>query len=207
MDKKLASFLIFLLPLISHGQSKPNYSDEIQAFRENYKASLMEGKHGLKPSDTGYLRFYEPDITYQVKGVFEQVVNAIAFPSYLVHGTKGPIIKEYGYVYFTLKGAPVTLHIYRFLTRPEDNTDASIRLFIPFTDFTNYKETFEGGRYLDVSVDDIKDDNTLILDFNKCYNPHTAYEKGYPYIAPPRENALNIKIKAGEKIFGHNPGY
>jgi uncharacterized protein (DUF1684 family) len=102
-------------------------------------------------------------------------------------------------------GASLKLYVLRFVDMIT-NATLSDQLFIAFTDRTNYKETFLGGRYLDLSTNDIKDNN-VELDFNKCYNPHTAYEKGYPYLIPPTENSLIIDIKAGEKIFGHNPGY
>ena len=203
MRRKLFLFIIVFLPVVVYAQS---YEDSLLQFREEYKASLLRGPHPLKPADTGYLRFYEPDYDYCVKATFVQVTGTKPFLMKTMHGGNNPAVREYGIVYFNLKGGTVTLHIYRLLTKPEDNTDESIRLFIPFTDNTNYKETFGGGRYLDVSAEDLLKGN-VIIDFNKAYNPHTAYEKGYPYIMPPNANYLLIDIKAGEKIFGHNPGY
>ena len=201
--RNLLLYLFYLLPLHTYGQS---YADSLTRDREAYKAGLMQGTHGLKASDTGYVRFYDFDPSYRVNAVFVPTFGARPFPMATMHGGVSPSVKEYGIVYFNLKGAAVTMRIYRLMTRPEDNTDESIRLFIPFTDNTNYVETFGGGRYLDISAYDIQD-NKVVLDFNKCYNPHTAYEKGFPYIIPPKANYLRIEIKAGEKIFGHNPGY
>jgi uncharacterized protein (DUF1684 family) len=43
--------------------------------------------------------------------------------------------------------------------------------------------------------------NQVILDFNKAYNPYCAYSDEYNCPIPPRENYLNIAIKAGEKSF------
>ena len=71
-------------------------------------------------------------------------------------------------------------------------------LFLPFTDETNYNQTFGGGRYLDFEITDIVG-NKLILDFNKCYNPYCAYAGGFNCPIPPKENDLKVKIKAGEK--------
>jgi hypothetical protein len=70
-------------------------------------------------------------------------------------------------------------------------------LFIPFTDVTNGTDTYEGGRYIDISTSDIRD-NKLTLDFNKAYNPYCCYTNGYNCPIPPKENELTIAVNAGE---------
>ncbi len=69
-------------------------------------------------------------------------------------------------------------------------------LFVPFKDMTNGKETYEGGRYLDIPV---KKGKPIILDFNYAYNPYCAYNPNYVCKIPPRENLLSFAIRAGEK--------
>ena len=54
---------------------------------------------------------------------------------------------------------------------------------------------------MDFMLDDIKN-NTLLMDFNKAYNPYCAYATGYNCPIPPRENDLPVAIKAGEMAFG-----
>jgi uncharacterized protein len=195
--------LFLALPLMVTAQS--SYNEDMLDYRRAYMQSLLRGSHPLKPDDIAYLRFYDINPAYQVNAYFELVSGAKPFIIRTEHGGIKKAVREYGYVYFNLMGASVKLYVYRFLDM-QNNTDRSDQLFIPFTDRTNYKETFRGGRYLDLSVSDIKD-GRVIIDFNKCYNPHTAYEMGYPYIVPPDDNSLRIAIEAGEKIFGHNPGY
>ena len=73
-------------------------------------------------------------------------------------------------------------------------------LFVPFTDESNYETTYGGGRYIDLSIKDIKD-NRIPLDFNKCYNPYCAYADGFSCPIPPKENSLHMEINAGEKVF------
>lgn len=74
-------------------------------------------------------------------------------------------------------------------------------LFLPFTDVSNAEETYEGGRYMDLTTGDIQN-NTVLLDFNKAYNPYCAYVSGkYNCPIPPKENALPVAIKAGEKAY------
>jgi uncharacterized protein len=73
-------------------------------------------------------------------------------------------------------------------------------LFVPFTDATTGNETYGSGRYIDLRLGDIKN-NTVLLDFNKCYNPYCAYTSGYNCPIPPKENRLAVAVKAGEKVF------
>jgi uncharacterized protein (DUF1684 family) len=43
--------------------------------------------------------------------------------------------------------------------------------------------------------------NTIIIDFNKAYNPYCAYNHTYSCPIPPKENTLNIAIEAGVKAY------
>jgi len=70
--------------------------------------------------------------------------------------------------------------------------------FIPFKDKTAPAETYGGGRYLELPLTNLKD-NQLILDFNQAYFPFCAYNKTFACPIPPKENQLNIRIPAGEK--------
>jgi hypothetical protein len=70
-------------------------------------------------------------------------------------------------------------------------------LFLPFNDYTNGNETYGGGRYLDVRI---PKGNTMVLDFNKAYNPYCAYTYGYSCPVPPRGNSLETEINAGIKF-------
>jgi hypothetical protein len=67
---------------------------------------------------------------------------------------------------------------------------------------TNYETTYGGGRYIDLSLKDIKE-GKITLDFNKCYNPYCAYSDGFSCPIPPSENYLSTEIRAGEKVFVH----
>jgi uncharacterized protein (DUF1684 family) len=73
-------------------------------------------------------------------------------------------------------------------------------LFIPFKDMTNGESTYGGGRYIDMRMGDIRD-GSVIIDFNKCYNPWCMYSDGYNCPIPPLENHLEVPIEAGEMIW------
>ena len=70
------------------------------------------------------------------------------------------------------------------------------QLFVPFTDESNGKGTYEGGRYLELEIPET--DSTLV-DFNMVNNPYCAYSDKYSCPIPPRENDLKVGIFAGAK--------
>ena len=72
--------------------------------------------------------------------------------------------------------------------------------FIPFTDGTSGIDSYMGGKYIDFSTTDSSNDK-LLIDFNKSYNPYCAFKIGYNCPIPPKENALEVQIRAGEMNF------
>jgi uncharacterized protein (DUF1684 family) len=103
---------------------------------------------------------------------------------------------RYGEISFVINGKSCQLTVYQskdLMQRAEYKN----YLFIPFTDATNGTDTYEGGRYIDLSIPDIKD-TKVIVDFNKAYNPYCCYTSGYDCPIPPKENALPVAINAGE---------
>lgn len=116
------------------------------------------------------------------------------------HSGKDKLFRQYGTATFRLHDTLLVLHVYQNINLIKD-AKYKDDLFIPFNDLTNYEETFAGGRYVDVSVNDIKK-NELIIDFNTCYNPYCAFAAGYSCPIPPDENKLQVYIRAGEKLFG-----
>ncbi len=72
--------------------------------------------------------------------------------------------------------------------------------YILFGDNTNKYETYPSGRYMYVKHPD--DDGKVIVDFNKSYNPPCAFTEFATCPLPPKQNVLDLTIKAGEKNFG-----
>ena len=71
--------------------------------------------------------------------------------------------------------------------------------FILFADHTSGEETYGAGRYLYTSGPD--ENNKVILDFNKAYNPPCAFTKYATCPYPPKQNHLELSVTAGEKKF------
>jgi len=98
-----------------------------------------------------------------------------------------------GFLEFEIGSRRLALQVY--MKRLEDT-----ELFVPFKDGTSGNETYGGGRYAQVEYD--SRDDTCILDFNLSGNPLCAFADGkYDCPIPPRENWLDVEIRAGEKKF------
>lgn len=78
--------------------------------------------------------------------------------------------------------------------------DAAKGLFFVFSDTTSKSETYPAGRFLE--ADAVKD-GTVVLDFNKAYNPPCAFTPYATCPIAPKENRLAVAIPAGEK-FDHS---
>ena len=76
------------------------------------------------------------------------------------------------------------------------------KLFLPFRDTTSGRETYGGGRYLDIEPNE---DGTITIDFNLAYSPYCVYSDSYSCALPPAENWLDVPIPAGEKVW-RKPG-
>lgn len=197
MRIKIICFLCSLLfAFCTRGQT---YEDSILQYRKQYIADLVsDARSPVKPSQVKGLNFYKPDHAFCVWGVFKETPGSAPFMIETHSGKKKPF-REYGMVTFTVNDTTATLHIYQSIDLIKDAAHKD-DLFIPFTDGTTYDYTYGGGRYLDLSVKDIKG-NMVALDFNKCYNPYCAYADGYSCPIPPAENRLQVSICAGEKMF------
>ncbi len=68
--------------------------------------------------------------------------------------------------------------------------------FLIFGDATNGLETYGGGRFL---YTDMIEDDRVIIDFNRAYNPPCAFSPFATCPLPPPENLLDLEVEAGEK--------
>jgi uncharacterized protein len=73
-------------------------------------------------------------------------------------------------------------------------------LFFVFADETNRTETYGAGRFL---YADPAKDGTVVLDFNRAYNPPCAFSAFATCPLPPKQNRLAFRVEAGEKRVGH----
>lgn len=142
------------------------------------------------------LDFFQPDTNYIVKAKFDLTPEALPFFMPTTTDRKSEEV-VYGIAHFQLNGKEHRLEIYqeKKLMLDEEYKDY---LFLPFTDKTNGEETYAGGRYIDLSI---PKGDTIIIDFNKAYNPYCVYNKKYSCPIVPSVNALDIRVMAGVKDF------
>ena len=190
-------FYIAICLLFVHISSAQNsYKDSIESYFKKYvkEHEVVSGK------DKEFISFFPINEKFRMTCRFERTMNSPWFRM----ESSGPIKKNYrvyGIIHFTINDTAVTLNIYQSqdLMTTKEYKD---HLFIPFTDATSGEETYESGRYIDLEIEDINNDK-LLIDFNKAYNPYCAYVSGkYNCPIPPAENRLIVAIRAGERSFG-----
>ncbi len=194
--KKLIIALITFAPLTIFAQ---DFKAEIEKHREEYKAEFLKNSSSpLKKEDFEYLRFYEPNEKFKVECEFVATKKGKPFDVPTSSGQTATYTK-FGELKFEIEGKSYKLAVYQSL-RLRNLPQYRDYLFIPFKDLTNGKETYGGGRYLDLRMKEIAGDK-IYLDFNKAYNPYCAFSAGYSCPIPPKENQLKVAIEAGEKNF------
>ena len=137
------------------------------------------------------LDFFTPDSKYQVDAFFRESVTKDTIQMKTNTGSVTSEIR-YGNLFFELNNRQYVLPVYREVGAEDDY------VFLPFTDLTNGDLTYGGGRYLDFTFP-LKE--TVLIDFNKAYNPYCAYNPKYSCPLVPSVNHLDIAIIAGEKSF------
>jgi uncharacterized protein (DUF1684 family) len=108
-----------------------------------------------------------------------------------------PVYIKYGEVHFEIDGQKCKLNVYQdleLIQNPKYKDD----LFLPFFDATSGKESYIGGKYIDLKI---PKGNTIAIDFNTSYNPYCAYSYRYSCPKVPLENDLKVAIRAGVKKF------
>lgn len=139
------------------------------------------------------LSFYGIDPTYKLKARLIPIENKKVREVPMTDGSKQRYI-EHSFAEFELGGKTNKL----LLLQAMDEADKR-NFFLAFADETSAKETYGGGRYLNVRQDG---KNSITLDFNLAYNPYCAYNPDYACPLPPKENILDIPIPVGEKNYG-----
>ncbi len=195
--------LVLLISLTACSQKKEifdNYTAEIKDFQYNLNKEYADSirspltKEDLKKFSS--LEFFPIDSTYKVTAKFIRTPDEEPFEMTTTTSRKSIEVK-YGEVHFTLKDTTLTLNVYQNVKLKLTDQYKNY-LFLPFTDKTNGKESYGGGRYIGL---EIPKGDTIIIDFNKAYNPYCAYNPKYSCPIPPRENDLSVAIKAGVKAY------
>lgn len=196
--KNIALLLLCICSLHVAGQTDSLKAiDEISAFRKKLNEEYKNRQESpLEPDDFSNFEsheFFPVDIAYRVNG---KLTVTEGTPFFAMKTTTKLYSTErvYGYVSFNLAGKEFRLPVYQSkdLMQTEEYADY---LFFPFTDETNGKQTYGGGRYIDLRIP--KQGDNLVIDFNMAYNPYCAYSPRYSCPLVPAENHLDIEVPVG----------
>jgi hypothetical protein len=172
------------------------YKENIAAERERQfkflKFNIDSPLEEEQKNELDSLDFFPIDPSYKVRGRLEPVPNRRIVEIPMTDGTLERYIRH-SYVEFELKGEKIKL----LLLQAEDEPDFR-NFFLAFADGTSAEETYGGGRYINLRQDG---SSSITIDFNLAYNPYCAYNPDFACPIPPRENILEIPIRAGEKNY------
>jgi hypothetical protein len=139
------------------------------------------------------LSYFEEDPSLRVVAVLDTEVDRDEEIRMATTTAEVQVYSRAGVVRFEVDGRPAQVTLYA----SPDMHD----LFLPFRDATSGKETYGAGRYLEVDPPDER--GRVVVDFNYAYNPNCCYDESWSCPLPPRENWLDVPIRAGERDFGH----
>jgi len=204
--KKIILLLFAALPFFMFSQKmKTNNSlgnnskeiKEIKKFQSDLNKEYLDKKETpLRGDNFENFKahpFFPIDLKYRVTAGFVKNENPQPFDLPTSSG-KSKSYQEFGKAHFIIDGKSYILTVYQSLDlmKMEKYKDY---LFLPFRDKTNQKETYGGGKYMDLKI---PKGNMIVLDFNQSYQPFCAYN-AYDYNCPivSEENKLPVEIRAG----------
>jgi uncharacterized protein (DUF1684 family) len=196
--QKLFTFLLISCFLVSSAQDKT--AETSKEFQDNLNLDYADkDKSPLTKEDLKSFKSldffpisdkYIVEATFvrtKIEKVFKMKTSTDRLPEYV----------KYGELSFTIDGVACKLNVYQnieLIKKPGFDD----YLFLPFSDLTSGKESYIGGRYVDLRIQKGK---LWTIDFNKAYNPYCAYNHKYSCPIVPLENDLNVEILAGVKKF------
>src|SRR4030042_2787940 len=185
------------LPLNKEEENPMELREEkLKVFREKRDRFFKQDPHSpLKEIDRKRFKnllYYPIDLKYTMVGSIEKYPTEPK-PIYVNLPTNKEREKKYvkyGRFKFKLEGQEYILQIYRPLGEGE--------LFLPFKEKTSETETYRMGRYLNIEP---MPGGKGLIDFNRAYHPFCEFNEKYTCPFAPKENWLDIEIRAGEKRF------
>lgn len=167
-----------------------SYVDTIKKQRETFLKNLMNENDSPIASikDFSGIKYFEADKNFIVDADFK--AESAGQGMILMTDSTQTEIKKAGTATFSVDGKTFTVNVF----------DEGEYFLFPFRDLTSGKETYGGGRFINIPKDKLKDDK-LEIDFNNAHNFYCAYNESFICPIPPKENFINTEIRAGEKKY------
>ena len=182
-----------LLFLVACNAAEAPHSMDVATWRAEKDRFMRSSESPVPPEQRANfppLPYYPVDPAYQVPASLAVAPGDAVLELPTSTGQRRRM-RNIGTLRFTLKGQPLTLTAF-----VDAETNDVRRLFVPFGDMTNGNETYPGGRYLDLERTAT---GIYEIDFNRAYHPFCVFNAKYDCPYPPRENRLQVPIRAGER--------
>ena len=199
---KKADYLVLILACVwlacnSSELGEVDVAEQIQRHREKKDRIFKESETSPIPDahkeDFQGLSYFPIDLKYRFNAPLVTYAKRESFKIVTSSGMERDA-QKYGFFEFEIEGRNCFLQVYKLLDIQDQYPNY---LFVPFLDATTGRETYPGGRYLDLKENE---SGIYDLDFNLAYNPSCAYGKaGYNCPIPPQENRLPVALRAGER--------
>jgi uncharacterized protein len=193
----LVMALIIVFYAMQPSGTSEEYKQQILAARkdrDDYMRNNAESPFADSVEAFKGLSYFEPDEKFRISANLIPVENKKTVTLPTSDGLETRYL-EYAYAEFSINGEACRLLILEIM----DMGPTRGTLFLAFADATSANETYGAGRYLDINK--VPGSTAITLDFNKAYNPYCAYNDNFSCPFPPKENILNVAIRAGEKVY------
>ena len=198
--KTIYLFLLSTFLLVGCNHPKERLQGDTKFQQELNSEFKDASKSPLKKNDRKEFKgldFFKVDSAFVVQATLSRATDEKPFKMKTTTDRLPEYIK-YGEITFDLKGESFKLSIYQNKDLMKDDGFEDY-LFLPFLDDTNGDESYGGGRYIDLRI---PNGDIMTVDFNTAYNPYCAYNEEYSCPIVPRENYVDVEVRAGVKVFG-----
>lgn len=187
--------LLAVLLTVGCGESNSTTSYKQQVLQERVQRDMqMREKESVIPPDRRSafkgLDYYDVDTTYRFVVPLQEDSEV---DTMMLAENTGRIRAQARVGSVTI---PLSAGDARFAVFQGADDNPRGRLWIPFADGTNGSGTYKAGRYVDLIP---REGDSVVVDFNRAYNPTCAYNPEFACPLPPDENRIETSIPAGEK--------
>ena len=135
--------------------------------------------------------FFEPDPSWSIQARFEPYDPPLVIDMPSITGVDEKATVP-GMIAFNVGDEEFRLEV---TGKPGDE-----RYFVVFGDATSGQETYGGGRFVWIDVED--EEGNITVDFNRAYNPPCVFSPYATCPLPTPSNRLPLRIEAGELNYG-----
>lgn len=167
-----------------------SYAETVKKQRDTFLKNLMSEDDSPIASlkDFSGIKYFDADKKFIIDADFK--AESAGQGMILMTDSTQTEIKKAGTATLSVNGKTFTVNVF----------DEGEHFLFPFRDLTSGKETYGGGRFINIPKDNLKDDK-IEIDFNNAHNFYCAYNESYICPIPPKENFIDAEIRAGEKKY------